>query len=98
MGRVYVEDDGRGIWMMRRMDILGNQLNSRIYIPAGCLSSAGSTARIQSGRTYGLEVFSHVARRNSTVGAALNLRTCQDVKLYLRREPEDAYKPSHPPR
>ena len=40
MGRVYVEDDGRGIWMTRRMDILGSQLNSRIYIPAGWLSSA----------------------------------------------------------
>jgi len=40
MGRVYLEDDGRGIWMMRRMDILGSQLNSRIYIQAERLSSA----------------------------------------------------------
>jgi len=45
MGRVYVEDDGRGIWMMRRMVILGSQLNSRIYIPAEFLGSAASNAQ-----------------------------------------------------
>ena len=81
MGRVYVDDDGRGIWMMRRIDILGSQLNSRIYIPADCLSLV-ARQRQESRRTYGLDVFSHVVRRNSTVGAALNLRTCQDVKTY----------------
>jgi len=44
MGRVYVEDDGRGIWMMRRMVIVGSQLNSRIYIPVEFLTSAASKA------------------------------------------------------
>lgn len=44
MGRVYGEDDGRGIWMIRRMAILGNQLNSRIYIPGEFLSSAARNA------------------------------------------------------
>ena len=38
MGRVYLEDDGRGIWMTRRMDILGSQLNSRICVPKERLS------------------------------------------------------------
>jgi hypothetical protein len=41
---------------------------------------------IRSQRTYGLEVFSHVVRRNSTVGAALNLRTCKHIKPNLHWE------------
>ena len=45
MGRVYVEDDGRGIWMIRRIDILGSQLKSRIYIQAGHFSSAGCNVK-----------------------------------------------------
>lgn len=40
MGRVYLEDDGRGILITRRMVIMGSGLNSRIYTPAECLSSA----------------------------------------------------------